>query len=187
MKTEKKITLTSLFLGGVLIFVLSSWKSDLEELEPNDSDHSYKSKIGSPKDFIKRFKDLANFIQLNYLVPSSVTLSQSGLESAWGESYLAKNANNYFGIIADSSWKGATILREADGAKFRKYETAKDSFIDYAKFLVKNKNYEAAFNTTDSLQFAKAVANGNYGGLDSSQYYKILSGTILSVQKMLDN
>ena len=41
----------------------------------------------------------------NDLFPS-IMVSQAIAESAWGQSELAINANNLFGVKADASWKG---------------------------------------------------------------------------------
>ena len=39
-----------------------------------------------------------------YGIPASVTLAQGILESASGQSRLAQNENNHFGIKATQSW-----------------------------------------------------------------------------------
>ncbi len=72
-------------------------------------------------------------------------VAQAGLESGWGTSYLARAANNYFGIKAGRSWKGPTI--ELWGSEFsprgyvrqrmrwRRYDSAEECFEDYANII----------------------------------------------------
>lgn len=76
----------------------------------------------------------------------SVMIAQAIVESGWGQSGLAVNANNLFGMKADDSWGGATYsakTREEDKngksyyitAKFRKYNSFEESFEDNGKKL----------------------------------------------------
>ena len=71
----------------------------------------------------------------------SVMIAQAIVESGWGQSGLAVNANNLFGMKADDSWGGATYsakTREEGkngksyyiNAKFRKYNSFEESFED---------------------------------------------------------
>ena len=49
-------------------------------------------------------------------VPASITLAQGMLESGYGNSELARKANNHFGIKCHSKWKGP-IYRIDDDQK----------------------------------------------------------------------
>ena len=62
--------------------------------------------------FIGRIAPLAVEDMKKTGVLASLTIAQAILESGWGESTLAKNYNNLFGIKADSSWKGESVLLE---------------------------------------------------------------------------
>lgn len=82
----------------------------------------------------------------------SIALGQSAVESGWGESKAALQANNIYGIKKGSTWKGPTIdLKE--GA-FRKYNNIGESVADYGSLmgssLYKNMhslgNYEQVMN-----------------------------------------
>jgi hypothetical protein len=114
----------------------------------------------------------------NNLYPS-VMLSQAIAESAWGTGELAKNANNFFGIKADASWKGAVYeknTQEWDGskyitvkAKFRKYSNVEQSFQDYATKIRTTKNGTSLRYTGVWRENAKtfsdachALQNGGY-------------------------
>ena len=51
----------------------------------------------APQDFIDRMGPVAQEIVPGYGLWPSVFLAQAALESGWGRSWLAVNANNYFG------------------------------------------------------------------------------------------
>ena len=72
--------------------------------------------------------------------------AQAILESGWGESWLAKEANNFFGIKKGSGWNGKTVHKETSEytpdevhyttvAEWRKYNHSMESFMDYAALL----------------------------------------------------
>ena len=88
----------------------------------------------------------AQKVSKKYGLYPSVMIAQAIVESNWGKSGLAVNANNLFGMKADDSWQGATYSSKTreeykNGksyyvtAKFRKYNTYQDSFDDNGKKL----------------------------------------------------
>ena len=56
------------------------------------------------QNYIEEYKELAMEQMRRYGIPASVTLAQGILESANGQSQLARNENNHFGIKASQSW-----------------------------------------------------------------------------------
>lgn len=120
-------------------------------------------------------------------VPVGFTLAQAALESAWGESGLARSAKNLFGVKADKAWKGATMVMpttEYVGSKavrveagWRKYATWEECLVDHANFFRANKRYASAFAHSDnSEQFALAIAVAGYA--TDPQYAAKLIATI---------
>jgi len=71
-------------------------------------------------------------------IPASITLAQGLLESGNGNSILATQGNNHFGIKC-SNWTGETIHVDDDikNECFRKYGSASDSYVDHSIFLKK--------------------------------------------------
>lgn len=61
----------------------------------------------TPESFFKFYYNSALKCESDTKVPALATMSQAALESAWGEKALG---NNFFGIKADSSWKGKKQL-----------------------------------------------------------------------------
>ena len=114
----------------------------------------------SVKQYIDSFKNIAMREMIEYKVPASITLAQGLLESGSGNSRLAKNGNNHFGIKCKKDWTGCTILEDDDALQecFRCYSTAEESFRDHSRFLKENKRYATLF--TYSITDYKSWAGG---------------------------
>lgn len=89
--------------------------------------------------YINQYKQLAIDKMQRHRIPASITLAQGLLESAAGQSRLARLANNHFGIKASSEWTGPVILNDDDAKdeKFRKYNSVEESYEDHSKFLLR--------------------------------------------------
>ena len=96
--------------------------------------------------FLNTMSKQAQKVSKKYGLYPSVMIAQAIVESNWGKSGLAVNANNLFGMKANDDWPGATYsskTREEDKngksyyvtAKFRKYDSCQDSFDDNGKKL----------------------------------------------------
>jgi flagellum-specific peptidoglycan hydrolase FlgJ len=85
-------------------------------------------------------------------VPAAITLAQGLLESGKGRSFLAKNANNHFGIKCHGVWKNC-LTRKDDTPydQFRVYASAKESFDDHINFLKRNDNYDKCFRCGNDI------------------------------------
>jgi flagellar rod assembly protein/muramidase FlgJ len=126
----------------------------------------------NPSEFIMRLTMAALASAKATGVPASITIAQAALESAWGESGLAKTANNLFGIKADSLWRGPTLTMNtkefikghwvAVPALWRKYPSLQASIDDHAAFLKRNPRYKACFACTTAQAFAKALSQAGY-------------------------
>lgn len=107
-------------------------------------------------------------------VPASVTVAQAILESGWGGSGLAGQANNYFGIKAEhlgdpESYcelptaeyvNGARVMVDA---KFEKYPTVTDCFEDHAALLSQARRYAPAMAAKgNAAQFAQQLQACGY-------------------------
>lgn len=89
--------------------------------------------------YINEWKAVAIRNQADYGIPASIIMAQALLESAAGQSELARKANNHFGIKCTSDWDGRTYKYddETKNACFRRYTKVEDSFRDHALFLQK--------------------------------------------------
>jgi LysM repeat protein len=112
------------------------------------------------KDYINSYKDLAIREMKRTGVPASITLAQGMIESDFGRSRLAREANNHFGIKCHDDWRGATIRHNDDRRNecFRKYQKPEESFYDHSDFLKSESRYNFLFDL-DPIEY-KAWARG---------------------------
>jgi hypothetical protein len=98
-------------------------------------------------------------------IPASITLAQGILESGNGESYLATEGKNHFGIKCHE-WKGEEIYADDDKENecFRKYKRVKESYRDHSEFLIKHSRYSSLFELeiTDYKGWAKGLKKAGY-------------------------
>lgn len=106
-------------------------------------------------------------------VLASLTIAQAILESGWGTSELAQNANALFGIKADGRWSGKTYSKETqecyDGvnyttvtALFRAYSSWDESITDHSAFLLTGNRYAAVIGEKDYKTACYAIKAAGY-------------------------
>lgn len=96
---------------------------------------------------------LAQESQSKYGVPASVTLAQWATESGRGTSYLAKNANNYFGMIGTNN--GQYVFR--NGRKWQKFGSMQESFDAHGKLLSSGRYAQATAGVTTAEAYIDAI------------------------------
>lgn len=98
-------------------------------------------------EYIEKYKDIAISQMYKYNIPASIILAQGCLESGNGNSSLALEANNHFGIKCHQ-WEGDSILHDDDALQecFRKYANARDSYRDHSEFLKTRPRYQSLFS-----------------------------------------
>ena len=98
-------------------------------------------------------------------IPASITLAQGILESGNGESYLATEGKNHFGIKCHG-WEGEEIYADDDQENecFRKYNTVKESYRDHSRFLSTRGRYSSLFELeiTDYRGWSKGLKSAGY-------------------------
>src|SRR5690606_38348392 len=115
--------------------------------------------------YISKYKDIAIAEMNQYGIPASIKLAQALLESGNGNSSLARNANNHFGIKCTTAWQGRTVLKSDDNPDdcFRVYNNPEESFRDHSEFLLR-KRYAALFelNKDDYIGWARGLKTAGY-------------------------
>jgi len=115
--------------------------------------------------YIDMFKHLAIQKMQDFGIPASITLAQAIVESGNGNSVLARNANNHFGIKCHE-WTGLTYRWDDDEENecFRKYATVEESFHDHSLFLTRRPRYAKLFelDITDYHAWAHGLKNAGY-------------------------
>lgn len=158
-----------LLLFSAILTLASSSPIKAQEKALNDSEK-----------YVMQYSVIAVEQMERHGIPASITLAQGLLESGAGKSKLATEANNHFGIKADSRWSGSTYshLDNGNWHKFRVYKNAEKSYEDHSLFLVGNSRYSALFklDRTDYKGWARGLKNAYYA--EDREYDKKLIGII---------
>lgn len=99
-------------------------------------------------------------------IPASITLAQGIYETGAGESELATQANNHFGIKCKKEWRGETFAHTDDAPNecFRKYKSAKESYKDHSDYLKNSVRYAElfTFDVSNYMAWAKGLKKCGY-------------------------
>ena len=130
--------------------------------------------------YIEKYSQIAVDEMHRYNIPASITLAQGILESGNGESLLATEGNNHFGIKCHDNWNGETIIKDDDkeGECFRKYSKVVDSYKDHSLFLIERERYNSLFllSITDYKAWAEGLKKAGYA--TNSKYSALLINLI---------
>ncbi len=116
--------------------------------------------------FLKRVTAAALASQEQFGIPASVTIAQAILESGWGQSKLALEANNYFGVKARAGEPSITLptMEFQQGQKvwikadFAAYPSPEASFLAHGKLISGLARYGPAMQQkSDPRRFATAL------------------------------
>ena len=126
--------------------------------------------------YIEKYSAIAIDEMYRSKIPASITLAQGILESGNGNSRLAVEANNHFGIKCKNTWTGKTIFEDDDAPQecFRKYDAAIDSYRDHSDFLMRNTRYAFLFDLDQTDYKAWATGLRKAGYATNPQYADLL-------------
>ena len=117
------------------------------------------------QEYIEMFKDWAIQDMARSGIPASIKMAQAILESGDGNSRLAREGNNHFGIKCHE-WTGERIFHTDDAPNecFRKYENPLHSFEDHTTFLTTRPRYASLFQLeiTDYVGWARGLQAAGY-------------------------
>jgi len=134
----------------------------------------------STQEYINAYKYAAMQEMKVYKIPASITLGQGILESASGNSKLARDCNNHFGIKCRKNWTGTYCMVDDDAPNecFRGYPTAIESYRDHSLFLQGGSRYASLFTLpiTDYRSWAKGLRDAGYA--TNPAYANALTGII---------
>lgn len=143
-------------------------------------------KLSPQQEFFRKYAPYALYTQRLTGIPASVTLAQAALESGWGHH---SPGNNFFGIkgkgpagsqmLWTREFKGGGLVRVR--AKFRRYETPLQSFLDHARVISHGRYLRHAMAHTQSAKsFVTALQSGKYKYATDPQYTRKVLGLIQS-------
>ena len=170
-----------LVLQLILITFLFSCKASKHLASSSKSHSSSSSSFSLTEDtYINNYKDIAVSEMKRTGIPASITLAQGMIESDYGRSTLAREANNHFGIKCHNDWPGPKVYHNDDRRNecFRKYGRAEDSFYDHSEFLKSGSRYGFLFNlsSTDYKGWAHGLKKAGYA--TNPDYANMLIRTI---------
>ncbi len=137
-----------------IIFILGTFSLSAQTRSPN-------------QDYVEKYYAIAVRKMVEYKIPASITLAQGILESGNGNSKLAQNANNHFGIKCHSDWTGKGYYMDDDAKDecFRVYKNPEESFADHSEFLTSRSRYKFLFTDLkidDYKGWAKGLKQAGY-------------------------
>lgn len=137
----------------------------------------------APERYIREHAPLALTEMYYSGIPSSIKLAQGILESGCGQSRLARDGANHFGIKCKTYWLGDTVLVKDDDLDstgqliescFRKYPDVAQSYKDHSEFLMNTPRYSDLFqiDRTDYTAWANGLQRCGYA--TNPQYANLL-------------
>lgn len=110
--------------------------------------------------YIDNYSKLAVQSMRTYKIPASVKLAQAIYSSNAGQSKVAKEARNHFGLLCNAEYQGEQYYETSDrsGNCYRTYNTVAESFQDHNIFLTTRPRYESLFQLAPTDY--RAWANG---------------------------
>jgi flagellum-specific peptidoglycan hydrolase FlgJ len=127
------------------------------------------SGYGRQRAFLEQAVPEAIRIQVQYGIPASAVVSMAIYESHYGQSALAKDHHNYFGMKAFNTWSGPRAvnmptrdLGVMTRADFRSYSCMETGFQGFVDFLKSSRRYESAFGESKGISFVQRVLAGGY-------------------------
>lgn len=157
-----------LFLSFVLILYVIS-----QPLESNRSRREEQlSENLSREEFLIQLAPYAQEVSASHGIRPSLLLAQAALESNWGQSQLAQQSNNYFGIKSKSGREYSTQEFRANEweeirTAFKEYDSPYDSVVDYANLLKNGTSwnqelYQEVIEATNYQAAAFALTEAGY-------------------------
>lgn len=139
--------------------------------------------------FIAKIRPAATAAAAKWNVPASVTIAQAIIESGWGQSQLTIQANNFFGIKANSRFGDSYVQFRTkefvDGqadyqiALFEKFSSPSAAFDIHGELIATSARYKACMlEKDDPIQFAVELQQCGYS--TDPEYAKKLANIILT-------
>lgn len=137
--------------------------------------------------YVEMYRQVAVQQMIANKIPASVTLAQGILESASGNSKLAREGNNHFGIKCHSGWNGKTMALDDDAKNecFRVYDSPFSSYEDHSLFLKNNSRYGSLFSL-DMMDYKGWTAGLKSAGYATNPAYASMLNQLIEELKLTD-
>lgn len=166
--------------------------NNLERLDTISIRGEIEGKKEKKDSFINSLKKDSISMYKKYGIFPSVSIGQAILESDWGNSSLAKDYKNYFGIKADKSWKGRLVTlttkenhNDIIKDKFRVYSSVGESIDDLGEFLTNNPRYKenGVFDAKNYREQVQALEDAGYSTAKNESGEKIYADLLIDIIK----
>lgn len=136
--------------------------------------------------YLQKYRFLSRELHQRTGIPEPVILAIAGLESAWGQSELATQANNHFGIKHKTDWSGNVYCKSTqeyvgwtpytEQQCFRRYPLIRESYGDFGTFILNRPQYSKVHSipTWNYRAWVEAIKDGGYA-TDPTYTDKVLS------------
>jgi flagellum-specific peptidoglycan hydrolase FlgJ len=133
----------------------------------NESSKSKTSKRKKQEAYVNRFVDVAQKEMMKYGIPASITLAQGLIETNAGDSRLARQNNNHFGMKCFSKKCGkghcANFTDDSHKDFFRKYKSSWESYRAHSKLLMgKRYRHLKKLGSEDYNGWARGLKKAGY-------------------------
>jgi len=123
-------------------------------------------KLNHVRSYVEQYLPVAEAEKRKYGIPVSITLAQGLLESDAGDSRLARESNNHFGIKCRSKCRGCTCRNYSDDDiydMFRVFDSAWESFREHSVLLTgKRYRHLLKLEPTDYKNWAHGLKKAGY-------------------------
>jgi len=141
-------------------FEMPSFFGSTAKTSPMDNLASVDDKV--KHDYLKRFARVVINERRKYGIPSSIILACGLLQSQGGQTEIAKQGNNHFGLTCSLGWEGDSGSYQ--NTCYRHYENAWASFRDHSTYLTSGKYGQlTTLESTDYKGWAAGLERLGYG------------------------
>ena len=136
----------------------------------------------SKTDFVKTYYPIAKIAGADKIDPI-IILAQAAQESGWGNSNLAQNYNNFFGVTAGRSWTGRTytVQRKPKPLIFRWYDSPQESFNGFVSLITNDSRYQKAEDVAkDYKAYAYQISISSYITEENGDDRNVYQNNIIS-------
>jgi flagellum-specific peptidoglycan hydrolase FlgJ len=115
--------------------------------------------------YIEKFKDDAIRIMHASGVPASIILAVAMHESANGNSKIAKDLNNQFGVKGYNKTTYTTAKNKKVSTFYKHYDSVMESFEDFARIMTQRKQFSklaATLTNLDYTAWARGIQKAGY-------------------------
>lgn len=156
LRPVPKIILSVLIIILLTVSGISACSRHRKNSEPSGKTYGLSRK---QLDFIEQLGEASQKNYSRYGILPSMTVAQAILESGWGESELSALYYNFFGMRADSTYTGESVVlrtgEEIDGimikmdGEFRAYHSFEEGIEGYYQFITGYERYSNLIWETD--------------------------------------